>query len=162
MKRWIVLGVIVVAVGILCLTALVAYPTYHRAYVAGSNIASMIVIKDVAIALERYRQERGPYPAAQSIDDLRKVLAPLLANARLTDRWGEPLVVDVTPASYTLTSKGEHRASGHQFGGAVTFSGHSITLKDGVFVQYDASVERTAIKYDGEIATVRAQARAGA
>jgi hypothetical protein len=39
----------------------------------------------------------------------------------------------------------------------VTSPGHSITLKDGVFVQYDASVEKTARDYEAEIAKVRTQ-----
>ena len=138
-----------------------ACATYDQAFVRGSNIRSMMALKQVAIALERQRNEHGSYPAAKSIADLQATIVPALDNTSCTDRWGEPLVVDVTSDSYTLTSKGDDRTGGHEFGGAVTIPGHSITLKDGVFVQYDASVEETARKYEAEMAQVRTQARGG-
>jgi len=164
MKRKIALGLIIAGIALLAvvgLVAYVAYPNVHEAYVRGCNIYSMIAIKDVAIALEHYRQEHGTYPAAKSIRDLQEAMVPSLANARVIDRWGEPLVVDVTATSYTLTSKGENRTAGHQFGGPVTFPGHSITLRDGKFVQYDSRVELTAHRYEQEIRNVQALARDG-
>ncbi len=164
MKRGIVIGALVAGVALIAAIVLVAYfvyPNIHGAKVVGSNVASMVVMRDVAIGLERYRQEHGSYPSAQSIADLQKKADPFLAGARLTDKWGEPLVVDVTPASYTLTSKGAKRTGGHQFGGAVTFGGHSITLKDGVFVQYDARAATTAADFEGQMAAERSRPRAG-
>ena len=49
------------------------------------------------------------------------------------------LLVDVSANGYTISSQGDDRNGGHEFGGAVTTPGHSITLKDAVFVQYEAS-----------------------
>jgi hypothetical protein len=121
----------------------------------------MMAIKDVSIALEHYRHDHGSYPTAQTISDLQRALAPLLDRARTQDRWGEALLVDVTAEGYTISSKGSDRTGTHEFGGAVTNPGHSITLKDGVFVQYDASVESTATKYSAELAEVRKQMRDG-
>jgi hypothetical protein len=134
---------------------------YHQAYVRGCNIRSMTTIEGVALALEQYKQAHGSYPVAKSVPELQTALAALLKGGGYTDRWGEPLLVDVSPDGYTLTSKGDDRTGSHEFGGAVTTPGHSITLKDGMFVQYDASVEKTAREFEAEIAKVRAQARQG-
>jgi hypothetical protein len=79
---------------------------FQQAYVRGHNIRSMITIEEVAIALERYRQEHGAYPAATSVPELQKALASLLGSGGYMDRWGQLLLVDVTPGGYTLTSKG--------------------------------------------------------
>lgn len=129
--------------------------SYEQAKVRGTNINSMMAIEAVSIALEQYKLTHGSYPSAHTMAELQKAVAPLLDHARTTDRWGEVLLVDVTTDGYTLTSKGADRTGGHEFGGAVATPGHSITLKDAVFVQYDASVEQTARKYEAEIAEVR-------
>ena len=136
--------------------------TYNRAHNRGANINSMIAIKNVAIALETYRVERGEYPTVDSMDQLRPVLGAYLGDERGIDRWGESLIVTVTPASYVLTSKGDDKQGGHENGGPVETAGHSITLKDGAFVQYHSSVESTARKYEAEIAGVRPQTEADA
>lgn len=135
---------------------------YEEAKVRGSNINSMMALEAVSIALEQHKRAHGTYPPAVTMAELQQGVAPLLDRARTTDRWGEVLVVEVTPDSYTLTSKGDDRAGGPEFGGAVTTPGHSITLKDAVFVQYDASVEQTARKLEAEIAEARKQPASGA
>lgn len=157
------LALIVVIAGLVgpTLAGCGACTAFGEAYVRGSNMRSMLTIKEVAIALERHRQKHGSYPTAKSIAELWRGVAPLLDNAACADRWGEALVVDVEPESYTLTSKGDDRVGGHEFGGAVTVPGHSITLKDARFVQYDASVEKTARKYEAEIAGFRSRSAAG-
>jgi len=158
--KWsLAVSAVVACLATIFLTGCDACATYEAAQVRGSNIRSMIAIRDVAIALEQYRNDHGSYPPGKSIVDLQETLAPLLTNTQRTDRWGEPLVVDVTSDRYTLTSKGDDRIGGHEFGGAVTSPGHSITLKDAVFVQFDASVEKAARKYEAEIAKLRAQKR---
>jgi hypothetical protein len=129
--------------------------SFEQAKVRGSNINSMMAIKDVSIALERYRHAHGSYPTAHSFAELQRAVAPALDRARSKDRWGEELLVDVTADSYVVTSKGDDRTGGPESGGAVSTPGHSITLRDAVFVQYDASVELTARKYEAEIEAVR-------
>lgn len=111
------------------------------------------------ILLEAHRAKHGEYPAADSMAELRSLLAAELAAERGVDRWGEPLIVTVTPVAYTLTSKGNDRQGGHENGGPVEAPGHSITLEAGVFVQYHRAVESTARKYEAEIRGVRAQSK---
>ena len=134
---------------------------FEQAKVRGSNISSMMAIKDVSIAIEQFRSSHGSYPTATTLAELQKATSPLLDHAQTTDRWGELLLVDVSGGGYVVTSKGDDRTGGPEFGGAVSNPGHSITLKDGVFVQYDASVERTARKFEEEIAGVRNQKQGG-
>jgi hypothetical protein len=112
-------------------------------------------MQEVAVALERHRADHGTFPAADSMAALRVALGRPL-QFRGVDRWDEDLLVSVSPEGYVLTSKGEDRVGGHEFGGAVTTPGHSITLKDGRFEQYDARVEKTARKIEQEIAGARA------
>jgi len=134
---------------------------FEQAKVRGSNINSMMAIENVSIVLERYRHDHGSYPVANTMADLVKAVAPLLDHAQTTDRWGEPLLLEVATESYTVTSKGDDRTGGHEFGGAVSTPGHSITMKDAIFVQYDASVKQTARKIEAEIAEVRNQGQKG-
>jgi hypothetical protein len=159
MRRTLVLVAIVS--GMIATMLLGCGASYEQAKVRGSNINSMMAIRDVSIALERYRHDHGTYPMANTMAELQKAVAPLLDHVQSTDRWGEPLVVEVTNESYTVTSKGDDRTGGHEFGGAVSIPGHSITMKDAVFVQFDASVERTARKFEAEIAEVRNQSPKG-
>lgn len=161
MKAPLVLALLLTGIGLMSLSGCGACTEYDQAYVRGSNIRSMSTIKGVAVALERHRQAHGSYPAAKSIAELQKELASSPSSTGYVDRWGEPLLVEVSADNYTLTSKGDDREGGHEFGGAVGFAGHSITLRDGVFVQYDASVQTTARKYDAEIAAIRSQTRGG-
>jgi hypothetical protein len=128
---------------------------YNRAYTRGANIKSMIAIRNVAVALEQYRADHGEYPVAGSMNELRTSLSSYLGEELGIDRWGEPLVVTVTADSYTLSSKGDDGQGGHENGGAVEAAGHSITLRDGRFVQYHSIVEDTARKYEAEIAATR-------
>jgi len=114
-------------------------------------------MKNVAIALEAHRSEHGDYPTADSMNELRPFLHAYLGDERGIDRWGEPLVVTVNPESYVLTSKGDDKQGGHEYGGPVETVGHSITLKDGRFVQYHRSVESTAREYEAEIQSARAR-----
>ena len=125
--------------------------TFSRAYARGVNIRSMVSLMNVAIALEAYRSEHGTYPLANSMHQLRFLLRAHLGDELGLDRWREPLVVTVTPDSYVLLSKGDDKQGGHEHGGAVETAGHSITLKNGVFVQYHLSVESTAREYEKEI-----------
>jgi len=116
----------------------------------------MVTLRDVAVALERYRVEHGTYPPAATEHDLRAFLEPTyMPTGSWIDRWGHPLVVEVKPDGYLLSSSGDDGVGGHEFGRAVSQAGHSITLRNGVFAQYEASVERTARKYEGEIAAAR-------
>lgn len=131
-----------------------AAENFENAKSIGSNIRTMMNMQEVAVALERHRAEHGTFPAADSMAALRVALGRPL-EFRGVDRWGEELLVSVTPEGYVLTSKGEDRVGGHEFGGAVTTPGHSITLKDGRFEQYHAKVEKTARKIEGEIAAAR-------
>jgi hypothetical protein len=143
------------------ITVLLGCGQFEQAKVRGSNINSMLAIKDVSIALERYRHDHGEYPVAKTMADLQKAVAPSLDHAQTADRWVEPLIVEVTAESYTITSKGDDRTGGHEFGGAVSTPGHSITMKDAIFVQYDASVEQTARKLEAEIVEARNPSQKG-
>ncbi len=129
--------------------------TYNQAYTRGANIKSMIAITNVAIALENYRLDRGEYPPTESMGQLYAVLKGYLGEERGVDRWGQALIVTVTPESYALSSKGDDQEGGHERGGAVENAGHSITLENGVFVQYHSSVTSTARKYEAQIAEAR-------
>jgi hypothetical protein len=152
---------VAIGAGIVAVLMLGCGASYEQAKVRGSNINSMMAIKDVSIALERYRHDHGSYPTANTMAELQKALAPLLDHARSRDRWGELLLIEVNGDSYMVASKGDDRTGGPEFGGAVSTPGHSITLKDAIFVQYDASVEQTARKYEAEIAAVRNQSQGG-
>lgn len=147
----------VLAIGLIlvALAGCGASDTCNRAYTRGTNIKSMIAITNVAIALETHYLEHDEYPTADSMRQLRLALAPYLGEELGFDRWGEPLVVTVTADSYLLTSKGDDKEGGHEDGGPVETAGHSITLKNGIFVQYHASVESTARKYEAQIANAR-------
>lgn len=136
--------------------ALVVGCGFKDGYDSGVNIRTMIELQFAATALEEYRNAHGVYPAAASVDELRAALSRnRLLSWDGTDRWGEPILVDVDEGGYRLSSKGDDREGGHEFGGAVTTKGHSITLENGRFVQYWAGVERVARDIEAEIAAVR-------
>ena len=152
MKRT-VLGLVLLLLATLCLACGTA-DSFNNAKTIGENIRTMMNIQDVAVALEKYRAEHGTYPSSESMSSLRTVLGSVSPEATI-DRWGEPLLVAVTPESYTISSKGKDRTGDHEFNGGVTTPGHSITLRDGRFVQYYAKVEKTAAKIEQEIAAAR-------
>jgi hypothetical protein len=138
-----------------------ASENFNRAKIRGENIRTMIAMKNVAIALEIYRNVEDDYPTADSMAQLKSQLDTYLGSERGVDRWGNALVVTVTPDSYVLTSGGDDGTGGHEYGGAVETAGHSITMKDGFFAQYHSSVESTAREYEAEIAKVRSRATTG-
>ena len=78
---------------------------FNNARIRGENIFSMIAITNVAVALERYRGKHSEYPTADSMADLRPLLETYLGQERGIDRWGEELIVDVSPDGYVLSSR---------------------------------------------------------
>ncbi len=129
---------------------------FNQSKIRGSNIRSMLALKNVAISLEHYKNDHGNYPSANSMKELKKMLTPAyLDPASCIDKWGELILVSCTPDSYILSSKGDDRSGEHEFGGAVETSGHSITMKDGLFVQYNTSVEETARELESEISAAK-------
>jgi hypothetical protein len=95
------------------------------------------------------------------MDQLKSKLGGYLGNEGGVDRWGNALVVTVSRDSYIVTSGGSDGTGGHEYGGAVETAGHSITMKDGIFVQYDSSVETTAREYEADLARIRSRATTG-
>jgi len=150
-------GLAVVICFVFLFAGCTACENYNRAYTRGSNIRTMMALRDVAIALERYQLANGEYPAASDASALRAVLVPTYVETWPgTDKWGEPILVRCNESGYLLTSKGSDKQGDHGFGGAVETTGHSITIQDGVFVQYAAPVESTAREFEKEIAAIRA------
>lgn len=152
-------GLNVVTCSVVLLAACGLGETYNQAYTRGSNIRSMITLRNAAIALEHYQLANGSYPEASDAAALRTILVPEYLDAWSgRDKWGEPILVRCDESGYLLSSKGSDRRGDHEFGGAVEMAGHSITVQDGIFVQYAALLESTAREYETMIAAARAGA----
>lgn len=150
------LGVLILmTVGAVLLSEAVSCDADHEAWLNDSNVQTMKGLKDMAMAIERYRSETGSYPVASSLEELKAAMGSDLDGVAFYDRWGEVFLIECGPDGYALSSKGEDRVGWHEFGGAVTSPGHSITLKDGIFKQYDARVEKAVRRLERDIASAR-------
>ena len=116
----------------------------ERGYVIGSNLATMGKIRDVAIALEGYKAEHGAYPVATSGAELRTLLS--LDDAKLVDRWNEPLIIRVKTDGYLIASERGDR-DGEK--------ARSITCRDGKFTDYNPLLEKKAREYEAVVLAVR-------
>jgi len=123
---------------------------------AGRNFGTMFNLERIAIVLEHYRAVHGEYPAAGTVAELRAALGPRdIQDGYWIDRWKHPLVVEVTREDYLLSSLGEDGEGGHEFDGPVSRPGHSITLRNGIFVQYYVRAEKAARDVEARIAAAR-------
>jgi hypothetical protein len=151
-----------IAAGVL-LFVILAVPAGHVILVnarhganVGRNIRTMLNLERVATALEHYRAVHGEYPAAGTVGELRAALGSLdIPNGDWSDGWKHPLVVEVTREGYLLSSPGEDGEGGHELDGPVSRPGHSITLRNGIFVQCYVRAEKAARGVEARIAAAR-------
>jgi hypothetical protein len=129
---------------------------WNQGKTAGADFGTMFTLEQSAIALDRYRADHGKYPTATTVAELKAALEPTcISQARWEDNWKHPLLVEVTPEGYLLSSSGEDGEGGHEFEGPVSRPGHSITLRNGVFVQYNVIAKKAAREMEARIAAAR-------
>lgn len=156
MKKYLIAAVVLLFVILAVPAGYVIFVNARHGATAGRNIRTMFNLERVAIALEHYRAVHGEYPAAGTVAELRAALGPLdIQDRHWIDRWKHPLVIEVTREGYLLSSLGDDGVGGHEFDGPVARPGHSITLRNGIFVQYYVGAEKAARDLEVRIAAAR-------
>ena len=115
--------------------------------------------KEWSIAFEKYYKDNGVYPSSDSIHDLKDILTAYhdrKFGLRTVDPWEGKYVITSSVGKYTVSSKGDDNEGGHEYGGALASDSysHSITLENGVFVQYLESYSHIAKEFEEEIRNV--------
>ena len=87
---------------------------------------TMVLMGELASALENYRAANGSYPAGESAEALQALIPDFIAaETQLHDAWTEDLAYESDGDDYTLISPGADRESG---------SNDDIVLHSGEFV----------------------------
>lgn len=113
-----------------------------------------------AAAFEKYHLKYNEYPTSDSIDELKNILTPFHDrefDLRTIDPWEEKYLVKSSREQYTISSKGDDKIGGHEFGGVLDTDSykHSITLKNGVFVQYLKLRSKSVKEFEEEIINIK-------
>ena len=127
---------------------------------ASSEYSTMYTMKNWVIALEKYHKINNEYPSSNSMKELQKILTPFHDGKlplRILDSWNEKYLINSTRDSYTISSKGDDKIGGHEFGGAISQDSykHSITIKDGNFVQYRILRSKIVKEFEDEIQKIK-------
>lgn len=102
----------------------------------------------------------GEYPTSNSIDELKNILTPFHnreSGLRTVDRWEEKYLVNSSKEQYAISSKGDDKIGSHEFGGVLDTDSykHSITLKNGSFVQYLKLRSNSVEEFEEEIRKIK-------
>jgi hypothetical protein len=133
---------------------------YDEGYKAGSNWSVYWDLKEWAIAFEKYYKANKEYPTSASVEELRTMLTPY-QNAefglRILDPWEDKYLINSSKDEYIISSKGEDKNGGHEFGGAIDpiDYNYSTTLRNGKFVQYLKARFKTVHDFEAEIQAVK-------
>ncbi len=125
-----------------------------------NHIIVLLHLKEWSIAFEEYYKVNNGYPTTNSLVELKKILIsyhPSKYDLYILDPWGEEYLVNSFKDSYVISSKGEDKTGSHEFGGAIVSESNnfSITLKNGVFVQYLAARSKVVKKHQDEIKAIK-------
>jgi hypothetical protein len=97
----------------------------------------------IGTAVESYRADRGAYPEANSIEELRSALEPhFIAKLPASDGWGHPFAVRTTAGSFLVFSLGKDGVGMDCSPGQTIAFADQICFADGQFVRYPEGLQR--------------------
>jgi type II secretory pathway pseudopilin PulG len=112
----VVAACVLIALFFVGMVAAIAIPNLLNAIDRGRQKRTMADMRTIAVAMESYAQDRGVYPSANSVDELRFALVPTyLRSLPAQDGWQQDLRVRVWqadrgsagPDSYAIISAGK-------------------------------------------------------
>jgi ribosomal protein L40E/type II secretory pathway pseudopilin PulG len=120
----------------------IAIPNLLNAINRGRQKRSVVDMRTIATALEKFHAQRGYYPPSlSSIDEVERAVMPSSVDGLpAVDGWRTPFKVwsDANGTHYGITSFGRDRTEGPSPGGETTDMDADIVLEDGRFVQWPA------------------------
>lgn len=103
----------------------------------GKVARTMRGLRDIAVAVEAYRNDVGFLPTATDLPALQLMLVPKYLDVVVeNDGWGHRYAVSCSTAGYTIESFGKGGVDDLNYGGANHDYEEDLVLEDGDFTQW--------------------------
>jgi general secretion pathway protein G len=121
---------LLIVVAIIGILAAIAIPNMLSAMERGKQKATMMELRNIAMAVEEFTVDSGVYPAVTTASGLRTILTTggYIRGMKTTDAWENAYQVESTTTGYTIYSFGKDGA------GTICIPAYTSTFVDQICI----------------------------